>query len=328
LWVRIPPGALFDFLGWQVTFYDRLTLGRENTNDFFSKLRKPNFTKRLWKRIRSFFYHEQWIILLAKDVLDRNPSWSDFTRIIPPPDRIWADPFIWTREGYYYIFFEEQPMDTKRGRICCLTLDNHLKIIANKIVLEQPYHLSYPFIFEYGGLLYMLPETQENHTVEIYRCVRFPAQWEKVKNLMTDIDAVDSTLFEANGKWWLFTNIAVDGGSTWDTLHLFYADNPLSEQWTPHPCNPIVKDIHSARPAGKIFSDSNGFIRPSQDCSVTYGYAVNFNRINLLSETEYAETCESTFLPVPNNILAVHTWNKEGNLVAIDSILRHRKFFK
>ena len=139
---------------------------------------------------------------------------------------------------------------------------------------------------------------------------------------------MDSTLLEANGKWWLFTNIAMNGGATWDTLHLFYADHPLSEHWTPHPCNPIVKDIHSARPAGKIYFDGKSFIRPSQDSFVRYGYAINFNRITQLSETEYAETREWTLLPVPNDILAVHTWNKSGNLLAIDAILQKRKFFK
>ncbi len=294
--------------------------------NYISKIRKPHLTQRLWKRFRSYFYFEQWILLIASNVSIANPSWDNFTRIIPPTDRIWADPFIWIKGGYIYIFYEEQPLDTRRGRICCLTLDNHLVIIENKPVLEQPYHLSYPFLFEYNNVLYMLPETGENRTIEIYRCVQFPGQWEKVKNLMTDIYAVDSTLLQAHGKWWMFTNIAVEGGSTWDALYLFYADQPLSERWTPHPLNPIVKDIRSARPAGKIFLDPRGLIRPSQDCSMTYGYAINFNQIIQINETEYTEILAWRFQPGPKDILGTHTWNLNGDLCLIDAKIPRLKF--
>lgn len=293
---------------------------------FISKLRKPNLIKRLWKRIRSYFFIEQWILLLAQDAEDENPSWDNFTRIIPPLDRVWADPFIWSFEEKYYIFFEEQPINTKRGRICCLTLNNDLDIMAKETVLERPYHLSYPFIFEYNNELYMLPETGENRTIEVYRCTQFPDQWESAKTLMSGVRAVDATLLEAKGRWWLFVNIAEGDSSTWDTLHLFYADHPLSEHWTPHPGNPIVKDIRSARPAGKIYFDGKSLIRPSQDCSVRYGYAINFNRISKLSETEYEEIFERKFQPLQKNILATHTWNKLGNICAIDAKIRQSKF--
>jgi hypothetical protein len=295
-------------------------------DEFITKLRKPKLTQRLWKRIRSYFFLDQWILLIAKDIQERNPSWDDFTRIAPPPDRIWADPFIWACEDNFYVFFEEQPIDTKRGHICCLTVNNNLEVIANRTVLDLPYHLSYPFLFEYKDVLHMLPETGENRTIEIYRCTRFPDQWEKVKTLMTGVYAVDSTLLESNGKWWLFTNIAKEGGSTWDTLYLFYADHPLSDNWIPHPQNPIVNDIHLARPAGQVYFDGTGFIRPSQDCSVRYGYATNFNRISQLSENEYAEHLEWKFRPIPKDIHATHTWNRAGNVCVIDAKITRSKF--
>jgi hypothetical protein len=295
---------------------------------FLTKIRKPNRTKRLLKKIRSFFYLEQWILLLGKNIPDTNPSWDDFTRITPPPDRIWADPFIWTSENNYYVFFEEQPLDTKRGRICCLTLNKNLEIIINQPVLERPYHLSYPFLFEYEDRLFMLPETGENRTIEVYSCIRFPDQWEKIKTLISDISAYDATLLQANGKWWLFANITSEESSTWDSLHLFYANHPLSENWTPHPLNPIVQDIRSARPAGRIFSNAEGVIRPSQDCSVRYGFAINFNKIERLSETEYKETLIRKFQPTGKNILATHTWNRKDDLLAIDAFWLRNKFFK
>jgi hypothetical protein len=292
---------------------------------------KKNFISRLLSRIRkkfrSFFFLDQWIVLIATNVDYKSLSWSGLKKFIPPVDRFWADPFIWLRENKYYVFIEELPYSTNRGYIICLTLGEDLNIITNQVVLKRPYHLSYPFLFEHRGQLYMVPETKQNNRVELYRCTRFPDQWEFEKTLIDNIRALDSTLLEANGKWWLFANVHEEGGSSWDTLCLYYADHPLSDQWTPHPLNPIVKNIHSARPAGRIFAHKDGMIRPSQDCSSRYGYATNFNRIVVLSETDYVEAKEHAFKPPgKGGILATHTFNSVGGLTAIDALQRRQKF--
>jgi hypothetical protein len=288
---------------------------------------KPHLLSRIWNKIRSLFFVDQWIVLIAPGIDYKSLSWSGFKKLTPPLDRFWADPFIWLHENQYHVFIEELPYSTNRGYIICLTLDEDLNIVTNQVVLEKPYHLSYPFLFEHEGQLYMLPETKQNNRIELYRCVRFPDQWEFEKALIDNIRALDSTLLEANGKWWLFANIHEEGGSAWDTLHLYYSDSPLSVQWTPHPLNPIVKDIYSARPAGRIFLHEGKLIRPSQDCSVDYGYAINFNRIVTLTETDYAETHELTFKPPSKGkILTTHTFNSMAGLTAIDAIQRRRKF--
>ena len=172
----------------------------------------------------------------------------------------------------------------------------------------------------------MIPETGENNAVELYHCTHFPHQWRFEKTLISNAHAVDATLVKAQDKWWLFANF-IEKGSTWDTLNLYYADHPLSDQWTPHPLNPIVKDIHSARPAGRIFLHNDGLIRPSQDCSIRYGYAINFNRIITLTKTDYAETCEQIFKPpLEGPILATHTFNSMAGLTVIDAKRCRRKF--
>jgi len=292
-----------------------------------SRLKKPHLFPRIWKKILSHFYLKQWVLLIAKGVNNESPSWNDFTPLMPPSDRIWADPFVWMHEGNYFIFYEEMLYSSHRGHIACLALDKQMKPIDNCVVLERPYHLSYPFIFEYQEQIYMIPETEQNRTVELYRCTNFPNDWVFVKTLLADIRAVDATLLEAHGKWWLFANIKEEGRRSWDTLLLFYADHLLDDQWTPHPRNPIVKDIRSARPAGRIFSRNGDLIRPSQDCSVQYGYAINFNRISVLTDSDYAEICEQSLKPpVSTNILGTHTWNQAGDLTAIDAIIRRLKY--
>lgn len=283
-------------------------------------LKKPKLLHRIRRKLIKFFFFEQWILLLASAKTTDAPAWENFTALLPPLDRIWADPFIWIKDEQCFIFYEEQFLSTFRGRISCITLDEEMRVSSNRPVLERPYHLSYPFIFEYDSELYMLPESKENKGIELYKSIHFPDKWELDRILMPNISAVDTTLVQANGKWWLFTNIEEKGGSSWDSLYLFYADSPLSTEWTAHPKNPIVVDIQNSRPAGRIFLRDEHLIRPAQDCSVRYGYATNFNRIITLTETEYEEVYESSFKPQPfSKYYATHTWSEIGNLRVIDA---------
>ena len=292
-----------------------------------SRLSKPHLLQRIWKKIRSYFVLDQWEILVTPNADYQSLAWKNFKHLTPPMDRFWADPFVWVHEGVYYIFIEELLYSTNRGRIACLTLDENLNVVSNQVVLERPYHLSYPYIFEHEGQLYMIPETGKNNAIEIYLCTRFPDQWVFEKTLMSNVRAVDATVLNAHGKWWLFANVHAEGGSSWDTLNLYYSDDPLSDHWTPHPDNPIVRDVRSARPAGRIFYHNGQLIRPSQNCSPRYGYAINFNQIATLTETEYAETHLHAFEPPSkSHIQATHTYNNMNNLTVIDAIVRRRRF--
>lgn len=292
-----------------------------------SFIKRPGLFQRLWKKFLSFFLFEQWSLLISNTSPELPISWNDFKLLQPPKDRFWADPFLWKKDGEYYIFYEELPFKTMKGHISCLKIDQELNIVSNAVVLERPYHLSYPFLFEYHDQLYMVPETKQNNEIELYKCQSFPSKWEKAASLISNVQAVDTTLLEWNKKWWLFTNVVKPGGNAYDSLYLFYADSPLSTHWTPHPLNPIVEDIKRARPAGNITKVDNLLIRPSQDCSSRYGYAINFNRIDILSETDYKETLLESFKPIQNNkaLLATHTWNKFDKLQVIDAEYWRRK---
>jgi hypothetical protein len=254
-------------------------------------------------------------------------DFSGFRPLVPPPDRYWADPFVLERGGRSYVFVEEKLRAAGRGYIACLTLDREGGILEEQVVLQRPYHLSYPFVFEHQGETYMLPESAQNRTLDVYRCARFPGAWEYAGTLMRDVYLVDATLLEHAGRWWLFANRKDPGGSSWDRLHLFHADSPLSDRWTAHPRNPVVDDLRSARPAGRIFAHRGGLIRPSQDCSRRYGYALKFNRILKLDEREYSEQTEAALVPPrAGRVIGTHTWNSAGGLTVIDTLVRRARF--
>jgi hypothetical protein len=126
----------------------------------------------------------------------------------------------------------------------------------------------------------------------------------------------------------MFANTAVAGASFWDELHLYHAPTPMGP-WTPHRRNPVVSDVRSARPAGTLFQRSGAWYRPSQDCSRSYGSALNIQRILRLDESTYLEETVGRVAPdwAPG-LTGVHTVNALGGLTVIDARGRVRQWLR
>lgn len=254
------------------------------------------------------------------------PSLYRFKKIAPPQGRFWADPFPVKRDERYFIFIEEYLYKTNKGHIAVIEMDQKGNWQPPVKVLEQDYHLSYPFVFEWQGETYMIPESSDHKTIELYRCVSFPYEWHLEQVVMQGVNAVDTTLAEIDGVWWLFTNLAEDGASKNDELHIFYADSPLGP-WKRHRANPVKSDARSARPAGNLFQWKGMWYRPSQDCSQTYGYAIVLNQIVQLDKECFEEREVSRILPYwEKKLLATHTLNRVDGLTVVDAMKMRRKW--
>ena len=273
------------------------------------------------------FFVEQWIVLFhLGDGLAT--TLNRFTWLVPPKDRIWADPFVIYRNETYHIFVEDMPFKTKRGCISVIDVDAEGTCSEPVVALETPYHLSYPCVFQWQNQDFMIPETSQNRTVELYRCVDFPHQWELDMVLMADVLAYDATPLQYNGKWWLFVNLAEkEGASDRDELFVFYADYLRTTEWTPHPLNPIVSDVKCARPAGQLFTQDGKLYRPSQNSLHYYGYGLKLNEIVVLSETEYVERAVSAVEPVwDTRVYGIHTLSQAEQMTCIDGIIYRNRF--
>lgn len=249
-------------------------------------------------------------------------------RIIRPPEEwFWADPFAVRKDDRYYVFFEEASVESGHGHLSVICIDDSGNCSQAQTILERPYHLSYPFIFEWKQSMYMIPETADNRTVEVYRCKAFPNEWELECTLMEDVSAYDATLFEHCGTWWLFANIKEhDGASSWDELCLFSSDHPLSNDWRPHPMNPVISDVRVARPAGRMILRNGRLLRPSQNSSYRYGYGLNFCEVLELSESIYRERLIECIEPDWDlSVEALHTYNECDDLTVIDVVHRTRR---
>ncbi len=282
----------------------------------------------LARRLSERRYDEQWQIA----VRERREATAPFDRasvrlLVPPRDRFYADVMLFERDGRTWLFFEDAmlPLTGTKGVISAAELLSD-GFGPARVVLERPYHLSYPFVFVDGGEVFMVPETQEHGTIELYRAVDFPDVWELDSVLMEHVRAIDATLLRHDGRWWMFVNLACEGASPNDELHLFHSD-ALRGPWQEYASNPVVSDVRRARPAGPLFIDERGhLIRPGQDSSVTYGHAVVLNHVERLTPREYSETpvgrIDPSWMP---DAVALHTYSRGERFEAVDVRMRVRK---
>ena len=246
------------------------------------------------------------------------PDPAGLQEIACPLGHFYADPFLFHRDGTDWLFIED--LDYHRGKagISVMACGEHGPVEPARSVLELPVHLSYPCVFEWERQAYMIPETGEADRVSLFRARAFPGDWEFVCDLLTGHRPVDATIHAHGGRWFLFANMCESDGSSLDELFLFHADTPLGP-FRPHPANPIVSDVRSARPGGRLFERDGRLIRPSQDSARGYGYALVFNEVLELDEKRYSERVLGRARPGwAKGVTACHTYANVGDLEVID----------
>jgi len=230
-------------------------------------------------------------VLTGKDVVDIDASFV-------------ADPFMVFKNGKYFMFFEVLNRETDQGDIGYAESTDGMHWKYKKIIIDEKFHLSYPYIFEWNDDYYLIPETYQDLSVRLYKAVLFPDKWEYVGNLLNGYRYVDPSIFRYNDKWWLFVTTPHS-----DVLNLYYSSDLLGN-WKPHPMNPIVKfDKNIARPGGRVIIHNGRLYRFTQDDDPNYGIQVFAFEITELSEKSYGEKIVSE-KPVVN--MTGKGWNAAG----------------
>jgi hypothetical protein len=228
--------------------------------------------------------------------------------------RYFADPFLFEAGGVDYLFCEEFPYATGKGVISVFAVDEAGNPGSPSVVLERPYHLSYPLVFRHDGQIWMMPESGENRTLELYRAERFPDRWTLDRVLISGAEIGDATPFAWRGQWWLTATTGETVGSTWDSLSLFSGPGPLGP-WTPAIDGPALIDASAARPAGAVFEHEGALWRPAQDCRAGYGSGLALCRVDALAPGVFRQTPMRRFAP-PGGL---HTFNMTDRFAAIDA---------
>lgn len=209
--------------------------------------------------------------------------------VAAPDGHFWADPFLRVHGGRIYCFVEDYVYATNRAHISVLEI-TQADVKCLGVALRESFHLSFPFLFEYAGRLYMCPETSESNQIRIYKCDEFPLRWSLDSVAIDAISAADSMFFEHRGRWWLLTSIDRAGlNDHCSELCLFHAPDPLSGAWTPHPMNPLYIDTDMGRNAGLIVDEGRIYRAAQRQGFDQYGEGLALYEIVELDETRYSE---------------------------------------
>ncbi|NCB69650.1 MAG: hypothetical protein EOM47_12505 [Bacteroidia bacterium] len=245
-----------------------------------------------------------------------------------------ADPFLFVDGDWLYLFYEEEKLKAP-ARICGYRTNDLKKWHKLGAVLQEDFHLSFPFTFRANDSIYMLPETRAKDAVILYKSIDFPSTWKPIEIISGDKFTDSSMIFHDN-VWYLFTTVWY--GET-NGLRIYYSDN-VESGWQEHPLSPVNNDISNSRCGGAVFSYEGKVYRPAQDCSRYYGEDVVLYEIIELTTASYSEVKLKSLIDKNNK------WSKYGghhfsmahfngqNIVAMDGITddnlinnHTRKFF-
>ena len=261
---------------------------------------------RAWiaNQFQSLFRVQQWSVGIIDAPVEEVAGLAGSTipeslvrtvRWLPEPKgRFLADPFAISNGEGLTILAEDFDWSTNVGQIAAIEVSESGVFGQPQSAIQLPSHLSYPYLLQAGDELYCIPESSETGEVVLYRASEDWKSWAKAATLMQGAPIIDPTIFQHDGKWWLFGTRA-DAG---DNFKLFgwHADE-LTGPWRPHSANPLKTDIRSSRPAGPPFVHEGVLYRPAQDCSTGYGAAVVVNRVLTLTPDAFEEEIVSRIAP-------------------------------
>ena len=283
------------------------------------------FIRSLLNKLSGAWYTD-WEIAFSRSS-DLNGGWSDLITIPNSPGSFNADPFVINYRGRTVCFFEEFLFNKSKGVISAFELDKDQAVPLGRI-LEEPWHLSYPFVFEHDGQLYMLPEAQESGKLTLYKCAEFPMQWEPVTTLMNDVSIADASLHYINQSWYLIANESSEDYTEHNSeLHVYRSSKLIDGRW--HHLNsgfPFVSESTCARNGG-LFNYKGELIRVSQNHGINqYGKGMSFNQIIQIDEERFHErrlySIDSDDI---NGFVGCHHLHFNGEYVVIDRARRKKR---
>lgn len=210
----------------------------------------------------------------------------------PKPVLFQADSFLFVKEDELFLFYELQHWDDP-GCIAMVKTKDLKTWTKPQIVLQQPFHLSFPYVFEDNGTIYMIPESQESDSIRLFKANEDLTSFTYIRTLLQQErkDGIhynynDSHIYRKEGKYYLFTSYQKD----WMYYQeLYVADDLLNGKFVKHPASPICINNEYGRNGGSLIHFDGRLLRVTQDCHENYGDNVSLLEITRLDEEHYEE---------------------------------------
>ena len=273
----------------------------------------------LSKFYNSFFLKKKicWNIAFFRNSFDKINLKNIFI-IKNPKNRWFADPFFIQLNKKYYVFFEDYNIKKEVGTISCAEINKNNSIKFYKDIIKEKFHLSFPFVFRFNKKLFMIPETSKNNSIKLYKCVKFPYKWVFVKDLIKDINSVDSIIFKHKKFWYLITCL-MSKKNIYNKLIGYYSENPIQGEWSKIKKFPLINQYSSERNGGLIYGKNQKLFRVGQIyLPGRYGYGYSVNKLKTISKFNYQENKINNISTDLNNLEYVHTINSKNNFTVID----------
>jgi len=283
-------------------------------------------------RLHDYFADGEWYIAIRKHLDVPIEEQKQFkVTLLKNTWRYWcADPFVFEEQGKIYIFMEVYDKIKQRGFIGYRIVEENGSVSKIRTCLDIKKHMSYPFIFRKTGNIYMLPECYQSNRLAVYRAEHFPDSWVAEEVLLDDVRVCDSNILEQENDYYLTTMMIHGMPYQYDQLSLYHWDGA---RWMPSEKNPVVSGAEKARNGGAYFYDNGRLLRPTQNCSNSYGENLSFQEVKKLSPDAYVEE-EVAVLNASDVIVrnskkkfdGIHTFNTNGKYDVVD--LRISKAFQ
>ncbi len=230
----------------------------------------------------------------------------------------YADPFICTHDEKDYLFVELMDLCHVYGQIAVAPIENG-QIGDFKVVISEPFHMSFPNIFQWNGTWFMLPEVYMSGEVRLYECLDFPYRWRLKKILLNDVELVDHALYPKENGFFMISH------------DIKNRDNKFNRAFELNMQNLTVREIKLSgvwcreRPGSTFFTKDDQYYHCVQDCNEAYGHHMHLWQVDEFSMERFQETEKKEIfiddwevLPHKYELVRTHTYNCNQKYEVID----------
>jgi hypothetical protein len=235
-----------------------------------------------------------------------------------------ADPFLFEDNGRHFLFVEQYFNRLNRAGLGVYEIVDG-KPINNNVIIDNPYHMSYPCVFKYKGNYWMIPESSSNQSLNLYKASEFPLKWEQEKTLIEGRRVVDTTVFVKGNDIYLLSYEKVSDG--WQLL-LYKLD---MDTYSLSKISETIYNTNIGRPAGRLFEKDGKLYRPAQNCSTKYGESLFIYEVTELSDNSYEEQfayeIKCSDIEFEERFERIHTLNCDSRYKVVDVFQEQFDFF-
>lgn len=218
---------------------------------------------------------------------------APFSQILISDDYWYADPIVISEDNNTYLFCEAYEKKENVGRIAISEIDSEGNATNPQIILEEEYHMSFPTVFCWNNMWYMVPETSENESINLYKAILFPSNWELVKSWKINKKIVDSVVLYYDQREVSFLASEYQDKDLFKYRFVKYkikqSGNELLLEWEDDFNDSALYNYHDRIGGTPIEIDNKKVIITQSGTDIDYGVSIRYRNIDNLKSIKVKE---------------------------------------